>query len=151
MKKEGVLLFHQFPSKSGTSRNILTSYFLRKSTAISSRLKVCSFVTRKMALCHFRVLNVRMISLLRCFDSCKHFVHPLVSAHAANRENYDDQNGQLKTPISSRYCRRLTKDIQKRKNLILMMLFGINAADSRGLFLLIEATNLRLYHAYNVT
>ena len=97
MKKEGVSLFHQFPLKYGTSRNILTSCFLRKSMAISSRPKVGSFLTRKMAICHFQVSGARLISLLRSFDSCKHFVHPLASAHAANHEKCGTKITMIKT------------------------------------------------------
>ena len=44
-------------------------------------------------------------------------------------QNYDHENGQMKKQISSRYYKLLAKNIQKKRNLLLVIFLGVSATE----------------------
>lgn len=112
-----------------------------------------TFSTRWMAICHFWVVGMmgwfhsRLCSFTRFLASSIPInILYILWPHTGNQmcnQTYDHENCQMKTHILSRYYRRLTEDIKKRRTLILIILCEINPPDSGRLFVLIEITKVR--------
>ena len=83
---------------------------------LSSNLCMKLLLTRKMAICHFRAVGARLISLLRpilrSFDFCKQIVHPLIAYDHEKRANENANFIKILQKTNERYTEFLTKELR---------------------------------------